>query len=248
VNVRFAVERHCRPNSLDRALEDRIVAAASELPYEVRNDRAISRRGGLLDQTDSAALISMLEASDLKRQDAQVVLEAVEQMLARGSKPSTPTAGDPAARSTTRRRDSHTIAGDAGTGGVLIWESGDHADMHELIEFLGYTGLLEHHGRPAVARSCWKAIPWSCELLPEYDYGDSNPGMESASPAIRIHHYWSRDEYFPVNEKLPREVRIKEWVSGREKIVHFKKQFNEVPDDSMTRLFPSSRHACSRRR
>lgn len=80
-----------------------------------------------------------------------------------------------------------------------------------------------------------------CELLPGYDYGDSNPGMESASPRLKLHHYWSRDEHFLLREKLPRMVRIKGWEIDDDKIAFFKELFNEVPDHSMNRFVPELR-------
>lgn len=80
-----------------------------------------------------------------------------------------------------------------------------------------------------------------CELLPGYDYADSNPGMTDASPRIKIHHYWTRDEHFLLNEKLPRTVQIKGWELSDEKIAFFKDLFNEVRDDGMSRFLPELR-------
>jgi len=78
-----------------------------------------------------------------------------------------------------------------------------------------------------------------CELLSGYDYVDLNPGMESASPRIKIHHYWTRDEHFLVNEKLPRTAQFKEWKLDDEKIAFFKELFNDVPDHGMKRFIPA---------
>jgi hypothetical protein len=86
-----------------------------------------------------------------------------------------------------------------------------------------------------------KASIHRCELLPGYDYADSNPGMESPSPHIKIHHYWSRDEYSLLHEKLPRMVQLKGWELDEEKIAFFKELFNEVPDHSMNRFIPELR-------
>src|SRR5205823_2374319 len=47
----------------------------------------------------------------------------------------------------------------ARAGDVLIWESGDSASMAELIGFLGLTGVLERHGRAAVARFALEGNP-----------------------------------------------------------------------------------------
>lgn len=78
----------------------------------------------------------------------------------------------------------------------------------------------------------------SCTLLPGYEYIDSNPGMEDEDPQIKVHHYWSRDEHFLLNEKLPRTKRIKGWRLDPEKIEFFKQLFNDVPDRGMERFIP----------
>ncbi|HEX4421388.1 MAG TPA: YcaO-like family protein [Kofleriaceae bacterium] len=146
VNVRFAVERLCRPGTIDRAVGDRIIAAAAELPYHARSYRTILARAGLSERADTADLVTMLEAADLKRQDAQVVLETIEQLVAPGAgEPRAPAADD-------ERRTFDVDASPARAGELLIWESGDRASMAELIAFLGYLGRLEHHGRAALAR------------------------------------------------------------------------------------------------
>lgn len=80
-----------------------------------------------------------------------------------------------------------------------------------------------------------------CALLPGYEYVDSNPGMESESPPIKLHHYWSRDEHFLLNEKLPRTARIKGWKLDEEKIEFFRHLFNDVPDEGMKRFIPELR-------
>jgi hypothetical protein len=77
-----------------------------------------------------------------------------------------------------------------------------------------------------------------CTLLPGYKYVDSNPGMENESPPIKLHHYWTRDEYFLLNEKLPRTSRNKGWKLDDEKIEFFRHLFNDVPDQSMKRFVP----------
>ena len=77
-----------------------------------------------------------------------------------------------------------------------------------------------------------------CTLLPGYQYLDSNPGMENERPPIQLNHYWTRDEYFLLNEKLPRTARIKGWEIDEERIEFFKHAYNEVPDLSMKRFIP----------
>lgn len=79
------------------------------------------------------------------------------------------------------------------------------------------------------------------ELLPGSAYFDSNPGMASATARIRVHHYWSRDERFLLDVKLPRTARIKGWQLDAERIAFFKTLFNDVPDAAMQRFAPELR-------
>lgn len=150
VNVRFAVERLCRPGTLDPATGDKLLAAAQELPYERRRYQTILKVAGLSDRADSQDLIAMLEAHDLKHRDAQAVLEAVDRYL-QGRRtdaraPSVAT-GSPA------RADAPAPAVRATTGDeVLIWESGDRVTWAELFAFLAFTGKLETYARSAIAR------------------------------------------------------------------------------------------------
>lgn len=157
VNVRFAVEQLCRPGTVSRALGDRILAAAAELPYPARSYAAILARAGLAGRSDTADLIRLLEASDLKRQDAQVVLETAEQVLC-GVLPA-PTARRSVAASAATGSEEPAVALDGDRDGALIWESGDRATIRELIEFLGYLGRLEPHARAALARFALEGNP-----------------------------------------------------------------------------------------
>ena len=72
-----------------------------------------------------------------------------------------------------------------------------------------------------------------------FAYVDANPDMQSASPAIKVHHYWSRDEHFLFNVKLPRTAAIKGWQIDDARLEYFRTLFNDVPDDSMTRFVPA---------
>jgi ribosomal protein S12 methylthiotransferase accessory factor len=152
VNVRFAVERLARPGTIDRALAERLVAAAAELPYERRTYRAIIEQARLAGRADSADLITMLEATDLKRQDAQVVLETVDSHL---QEPRTQPPAPAGARKAPPAVPDVAVAPAAAAApvdSVSIWESGDVVTMSDLVAFLGFTGKLERYGREAIAR------------------------------------------------------------------------------------------------
>jgi hypothetical protein len=75
-----------------------------------------------------------------------------------------------------------------------------------------------------------------CKLRPGYSYADTNPGMASDAAAAKIHHYWSRDERYLVEAKLPRAARIKGWVIDAQRVAFFKTLFNDVPDHGMKRF------------
>lgn len=78
----------------------------------------------------------------------------------------------------------------------------------------------------------------TCTFLPGYSYFDSNPDMQNEFPPIKLHHYWSRDEDFLINEKLRRKVRINGWKIDDERVEFFKHLFNDVPDHGMKRFMP----------
>jgi len=80
-----------------------------------------------------------------------------------------------------------------------------------------------------------------CELLPGYAYIDSNPGMENETSPIKLYHYWSRDEHFLLNKKLPRTSIIKGWDVSRSNLEYFLHLFNDIPDYSMMRFVPELR-------
>lgn len=151
VNVRFAVERLSRPGTIDRDTAERLIAAALELPYERRRYPTILKVAGLSDRADADALISMLKAHDLKLQDAQAVLEAVDRYVRRGQTLS----GDAGAgrRGADREPAQDTAPRPRGDRELLIWESGDRVRHDELWRFLLFTGALEGHLRAVLSRA-----------------------------------------------------------------------------------------------
>jgi hypothetical protein len=75
-----------------------------------------------------------------------------------------------------------------------------------------------------------------CDLLPGFPYFDSNPGMESETAPVKVYHYWSRDENFLLNCKLPRTSRTHGWEIDQERLGYFLRLCNDVPDYSMQRF------------
>jgi len=149
VNVRFAVERLTRPGTIDADVSARLLHAATRLPYTQRTYRAIVHDAGLDDRPDVADLVAMLEVHDLKRLDAQAVLEALDRRVRRVS--------DGPGHSVSAGR-SHTVD-DLGVTArpcvheVLVWESGDRAPHDDLLAFLCFTGRLESVATKALLRT-----------------------------------------------------------------------------------------------
>jgi hypothetical protein len=75
-----------------------------------------------------------------------------------------------------------------------------------------------------------------CALVPGYAYADC--GVDSR---IVINHYWSRDEEFLIDRKIPRKQRVRGWDVDAETVERIKSLFNDVRDDSMGRFLPELR-------
>lgn len=133
VNIRHALERLAGPGTIDPAAADAILAAARRLSFKDRTYRAILAEAGLGERGDAAELSAMLEAHDLKRSDAQAVLEWVDR-LPKADAPQC-VAAEPSSAS------SEAMARPPGT--ALVWESGDMLGHAALREFLLLTGALD---------------------------------------------------------------------------------------------------------
>jgi ribosomal protein S12 methylthiotransferase accessory factor len=147
VNVRFAVERLCRAGTLDRSTGEAIVASTLSIPYKERTYSAIVDAAGLSRRIDKDDLIAMLRVHDIKRSDAQAVLEAVDRYQQAhgrtypGPVKTTVTATACIESALIRQGCNQTSVPQSE---VLIWESGDRVSHEDLIEFFAYTGQLEH--------------------------------------------------------------------------------------------------------
>jgi ribosomal protein S12 methylthiotransferase accessory factor len=154
VNVRYAVDRLVRSATLSRDSGDRLVAACARLHYTERTYAAIVRDPSFAHHRDVADIVRLLRHFDLKREDAQFLLETLALHRIEGSSATTST---PAPSGTSGagadRRARPTEPSDAP---VLIWESGDSVQFDDLIRFLKLTGAFERFaadvlGRAAVA-------------------------------------------------------------------------------------------------
>lgn len=80
-----------------------------------------------------------------------------------------------------------------------------------------------------------KANIHHCELAQGEVEHDCNPQMARATAELKLYHYWSRDERFLWEVKLPRTAAIKDWDLERIGKQYFHDLFNEEHDTVMPR-------------
>jgi ribosomal protein S12 methylthiotransferase accessory factor len=146
VNVRYAVERLVRSGTLSRADGASIVEACAGLHYTDRTYPQILAHSRLARNRDLEDVIRLLKRFNLKRDDAQLLLETIAAARPQAASPARNPTGRPA-RPHARVRDR-----EAADASVLIWESGDVVTLGELVLFLKLTGRFETHARSALAR------------------------------------------------------------------------------------------------
>nr|WP_272918586.1 YcaO-like family protein [Streptomyces sp. HUCO-GS316] len=150
VNVRYAVERLVRTGTLAPRTGDDIVLAAQALHYTDRTYEAIFDAPSLAAKADAEETIALLRRFDLKREDAQLLLEYV----AAGQVPESVRVetgelviADAPAYPTPRVRDR-----EAADAHLHVWESGDTVSFAELVQFLKVTGRFDVVARAALLR------------------------------------------------------------------------------------------------
>ncbi len=151
VNVRFAAARLISEGTIDAERGHAIIDAASRLHFRDRVYRNILREAGIASLENSAALIGALKAIDLKREDAQTLLERFEELSHAASTHT---------RASVECRDEYDDHFDSvrvrrkarADHPVLIWESGEQIEFRGLVRFLALTGRLEDCARRALAR------------------------------------------------------------------------------------------------
>lgn len=157
VNVRYAVERLVRSATLSRSAGDAILEACARLHYTERTYKTILRTSKLAQNLDADDIIRLLRNFDLKRDDAQFLLETIAQV-----KPPSAGAGrGPVAEPLdgTITPDKRVLDRENAAAGVLIWESGDSVSFAELVRFLQITGAFEPFTRNALARMSLAGTP-----------------------------------------------------------------------------------------
>ena len=153
VNIRHAVERLVSAETIAASVGKRIVAAAARLHYRDRAYPRILREAGLGDRSDLADLQRILRSFDLKREDAQLLLERLPEYLdRRAPEPGAPVVQLSGPEYADQMTGAEAIATFDADAPVLLWESGDVVEFAALVRFLALTGKLLPAARRAVAR------------------------------------------------------------------------------------------------
>jgi ribosomal protein S12 methylthiotransferase accessory factor len=134
VCVRFSAERLRRMGTLEADTARALIDAAERLSFKDRTYPRILAEAGLSERADSEDLIAMLSAQDIKRSDAQAVLEAIDLHL-KGVEVHRPPTTEPGSTAEPALARSEPPSND-----ILIWESGDRITPQSLLQFLAFTG------------------------------------------------------------------------------------------------------------
>lgn len=128
INVRYAVERLVRSATLNRRSGISIIEACSQLHYTERTYRNILRNSKLAQNTDVEDIIKLLRTIDLKRDDAQCLLETIVELKPSRDLPRSPVAepGDERIAADIRVHDRESAE-----AAIMVWESGDCVDFGE---------------------------------------------------------------------------------------------------------------------
>jgi len=157
VNLRYGVERLTRSGTLNRDSGEALIAAAAGLHFSDRTYEAILAVSQLDRKEDAADLVTLLRGYNLKREDAQSLIEAVAHAAPalRSSAEET----EPMSWSEAIGPERLVRTSEASDAPVLIWESGDRLAFEEILDFLKLTGRFEPAARKTVARFALAGAP-----------------------------------------------------------------------------------------
>jgi ribosomal protein S12 methylthiotransferase accessory factor len=193
VNVRFAVERLVRTGTLNREAGAEIVDVCARMHYTERTYRNILAHSRLAANKDVDDIIQLLQTFDLKRDDAQLLLEIIS--TAKAPPPRPVVARVPYVMRTAddyQRVKVHEHSG----APVMVWESGDSLKFSELVLFLKVTGKFEAVARNAIARFAAAGTPLVASSRVGSN-GDRSYATESAQAlldATRVQWGWESSE------------------------------------------------------
>lgn len=157
VNLRYAVERLVRSATIGRDDGNALIDACSKLHFKQRTYKTIFENSKLSQNRDVEEIIQLLRNFDLKRNDAQFLLETLADLEAPAPVVPASVAVDPDTEvMATETRVQATEDSDAP---IMVWESGDSVILTELIRFLKMTGNYEHFARNAISRFAIAGAP-----------------------------------------------------------------------------------------
>lgn len=192
VNVRYAVGRLVRTGTLAPRAGDDIVAAAQMLHFTDRTYEAIFDAPSLAAKADAGETIALLRRFDLKREDAQLLLEYV----AAGQVPRAVRAetgelvvADAPTYETTRVRDR-----EAADARLHVWESGDAVSFADLVQFLKVTGRFDAMARAALLRLTAGGGRLSLSLSPDALADGARDPAQSLLDFVRLQWGWESPE------------------------------------------------------
>lgn len=155
INVRYAVERLVRSTTLSRDAGNALIEACAQLHYTQRTYGAIFRNSALAHNHDIDDIVRLLRNFDVKRDDAQFLLETLAQLDA----PPSVTPSLAPAEAVTRAAEPRVQATEDSDAPILIWESGDSLKLKDLLRFLKMTGAYDQVIRNAVGRFAIAGTP-----------------------------------------------------------------------------------------
>lgn len=157
VNVRYAVQRLVRSTTLGREDGEALVQACSDLHYTERTYANIFRHSTLARNVDRNDVIQLLRTFDLKRDDAQSLLEHLA--VAEPPTEVTPIDSIEASWIEATPSDKRVHDREPADAPAMVWESGDALTFADLVRFLKLTGRFETFMRNAVARAALGGVP-----------------------------------------------------------------------------------------
>jgi ribosomal protein S12 methylthiotransferase accessory factor len=182
VNVRYAVERLVQSGSITSSVSERILKAAQQLHYRDRTYKRILAEAGLGEKVDAEDLLNLLVHLDLKKDDAKLLLERLNNIQHAPSGQKLTSAVDSGSRPDYGPQDNFSsFKAPVETridAPVLIWEMGDLVPFVDLVTFLKMTGKYELHARNASVRLLVEQPPRI-----EVDYG--SPNLEQTKQDLR---------------------------------------------------------------
>lgn len=192
VNIRYAVDRLVRSATLPREAGNALIETSEKLHFTERTYPNIIRQSVLAHNADADDIVRLLRGFDLKREDAQFLLET----LAAAPVPQT----DPVAEVVAGPEDPNAPASRArdredGGSPILIWESGDRVEYPALLRFLKVTGTFEGFARNAIARMRigGALLPFPPEAI-RSGGGDVDEAAQALLDATRMEWGWESPE------------------------------------------------------